>query len=340
MSVFSRWRGLRQVLKRVLRLVDVAILPVVAFSAVALKFVRRAKVQHLPLCRDTLKRLGVFPIVDHYYEPLFNDRHLRRSLQDDRTIVGLDLDLGGQIAFLRQLDYADEIRALPRSRNGALRFFMDNGSFHTGDAEIYYSIIRRYRPARIIEVGSGASTLAAVEAVKKNREEDPRYDCRITCIEPFEQPWLERLDVRVVREPVERIDPAFVTELEANDILFVDSSHIIRPQGDVCFEILELIGRVREGVFVHFHDIFTPKDYPRRWIVDDVLFWNEQYLLEAFLAFNRDFRVVCASHYLSHVAREALSAVCPRMAEDPDRHPGSFWIRRVTTREADRLPQA
>jgi len=329
MSVFSRWRRLRQVLKQVLRIVDVAILPVVAFSAVALKFVRRVKVQHLPICRDTLKRLGVFPIVDHYYEPLFNHKHLERSLLDDRTIVGLDLNLDGQITFLRELDYADEIRAMPCSRDGSLRFFMHNGSFHTGDAEIYYSIIRRYRPARIVEVGSGASTLAAVEAVEKNREEDPRYRCQITCVEPFEQPWLERLGVRVVRERVERIDPAFVTELEANDILFVDSSHIIRPQGDVCFEILELIGRVREGVFVHFHDIFTPKDYPRRWIVDDVLFWNEQYLLEAFLAFNSDFRVVCAAHYLSYVARGELSTVCPRMAEDSDRHPGSFWIRRV-----------
>ncbi len=330
MSVFSRWSGVRQGLKTTLRVLDVPFLPFLVLAAFMLKFVRMAKVQHMPVCRNMLKRIGVFPIIDHYYEPLFNDRCLRKSLQEDRIIEGLDLDIEGQLAFLKQLDYADEISALPVNRTDSFRFFTNNGSFHTGDAEIYYSLIRRFRPARILEIGCGASTLAAMEAVKKNREEDPEYTCEITCVEPYEQPWLEHLGVRVIREPVERLDKSIVTELEANDVFFVDSSHIIRPQGDVCFEILELVGLARPGVFVHFHDIFTPKDYPRRWIVDDVLFWNEQYLLEAFLAFNQDFRIVCAAHHLSFVAREALDAVCPRLAEDPNRHPGSFWIQRVT----------
>lgn len=126
----------------------------------------------------------------------------------------------------------------------------------------------------------------AIEALKKNRDEDPSYNCEHVCIEPYEMPWLETVDVSVVRKKVEEVELEFFSQLQKNDILFIDSSHVIRPQGDVVFEYLELLPSLNIGVVVHIHDIFSPKNYLAEWLQDDVRFWNEQYLLEAFLSHN------------------------------------------------------
>jgi hypothetical protein len=133
----------------------------------------------------------------------------------------------------------------------------------------------------------------------------------------------------MVRERVERAAPALFEGLGQGDILFIDSSHVIRPQGDVVFEYLELLPKLASGVLVHVHDIYTPRDVPDDWIHERVRFWNEQYLLEAFLSFNREFRVVAALNHLKHDHFEALAACCPILGEEPHREPGSFWIARV-----------
>lgn len=115
------------------------------------------------------------------------------------------------------------------------------------------------------------------------------------CIEPFEQPWLESMQgITVLRDRVEELDWDWSTELSAGDLLFVDSSHIIRPQGDVLIEYLQIFPKLSSGVYVHVHDIFTPKDYLESWIIDDVRFWNEQYLLEALLSNTSRYEVVAA----------------------------------------------
>jgi hypothetical protein len=86
---------------------------------------------------------------------------------------------------------------------------------------------------------------------------------------------------------------------------------------------------LKPGVFIHIHDIFSPRDYPEIWIVDQVRLWNEQYLLEAFLSFNSDFEVVGALNYLKHTYPLELAESCPIFSINPDDcEPGSFWIRR------------
>ncbi len=116
--------------------------------------------------------------------------------------------------------------------------------------------------------------------------------------------------------------------LAAGDILFIDSSHVIRPRGDVVFEYLEILPALDVGVIVHIHDIFLPRDYPAEWIVDEVRFWNEQYLLEAFLTLNSDWKVIGALNFLRHHHYQELKAKCPFLTDD--REPGSFYIERVS----------
>ena len=118
--------------------------------------------------------------------------------------------------------------------------------------------------------------------------------------------------------------------LEENDILFIDSTHVVRPGGDVLYEFLEILPTLRPGVLIHVHDIFTPRDYPDHWLIDKMLLWNEQYLLEAFLSFNDSFEVIAALYFLAHDHTEALCEAFPVFAKmHPRPEPGSFWMRVV-----------
>ncbi|MDR2358391.1 MAG: class I SAM-dependent methyltransferase, partial [Prevotellaceae bacterium] len=116
----------------------------------------------------------------------------------------------------------------------------------------------------------------------------------------------------------------FFRQLEANDILFIDSSHVIRPQGDVLFEYLELLPTLTRGVIVHIHDIFSPRDYLAHWVISEVRLWNEQYLLEAFLSFNSTWKILGALNFLHHNHYDLLKEKCPKLT--PDTEPGSFYI--------------
>ena len=296
-----------------------------------LKAVRRIGVHRLPVSRQALLNVGVFPIRNHYYEPQFDYRYKRQLFTDDRDLPGIDWNLRNQLSLLKTFNYADELADLPIEKPDDLGFYLGNDSFLSGDAEYWYQLIRTFKPARIFEVGSGNSTLMAIRAIQKNRSDDSGYHCKHVCIEPYEQPWLEETGVSVRRELIEEVDISFFSELRENDVLFIDSSHIIRPQGDVLFEYLELLPRLNKGVIVHVHDIFSPKNYPANWLEDKVLFWNEQYLLESFLSHNRDWKILGALNFLHHKHYEALKTIAPFLT--PEREPGSFYMQKITAPE-------
>jgi predicted O-methyltransferase YrrM len=300
-------------------------IPFTWLSSIWLKFVMKAGPGKI---NDKIfMRTGILPVPDHYYQPLINPRkHLTRSLRDDRELPGIDMNTAGQLALLSKFDFTDELVKFPVEKKGEIAFYYKNGSYESGDAEYLYNIIRYFKPKALIEIGSGYSTLMARNAIDKNKV-DPAYTCRHICIEPYEQPWLEKTGITLIREKVENIDKNLFKELEENDILFIDSSHIIRPQGDVLFEYLELLPLLKPGVIIHVHDIFTPKDYPDEWIYGHKL-WNEQYLLEAFLTLNTEFTIIGALNYLSHNHRNELAGKCPIFALEPGREPGSFWMIR------------
>ena len=146
------------------------------------------------------------------------------------------------------------------------------------------------------------------------------------CVEPYEQPWLEEFPkIKLIRDKVENLDLNTFQDLEAGDLLFIDSSHMIRPQGDVLHEFLSIIPSLKKGVFVHIHDIFTPHDYKDEWVKSDVLFWNEQYLLEALLTDNSALKVIASLNMLKHRYYDELKSVCPYLTES--REPGSFYVK-------------
>jgi hypothetical protein len=310
-------------------LIDFALVPIAAAASLALRVIRQTGFGRMPLTLRVFRKVGIYPLLDHYYEPLFNPAHLRKPLSDDRELLGIDWNVGEQLDLLKKFHFNDELIRFPVDRQADHEFFYRNGFFESGDAEYLYNMIRLFKPARIFEIGSGRSTLLAASALQANRGEDPGYRCEHVCIEPYEVGWLEQLGVNVVRKPVELIDTSLFSQLEANDILFIDSSHMIRPQGDVLFEYFEILPILKSGVLIHIHDIFTPKDYLDEWI-QSVCFWNEQYLLEAFLSYNSEFKIIGALNFLKHHYPDELTAACPVLREQLEfREPGSFWLRRA-----------
>ena len=223
----------------------------------------------------------------HYYEPLPDFRSITaEQLTRRREYPGIDFKWDDQLTLLNELTaYHDDL--------STLEFNFDNGFFNGFDAAVYYSLVRHLKPQNIIEIGGGYSTQLAAKALRVNGIG------RLTCIEPNP----ERLNgagqsVELIQKRVEEIDIAFFSRLNANDILFIDSSHTVKFGSDVCYEFLEILPRLAPGVWVHVHDIFFPHDYPAEWLLDRRMALNEQYLLEAFLSFNKQFQITLANYWL------------------------------------------
>jgi hypothetical protein len=177
------------------------------------------------------------------------------------------------------------------------------------------------KPRRIIEIGGGYSTRIAGKALAANQSG------RLTCIEPFpERLNGSSLGIELITKRVEEIDVSFFSSLKANDILFIDSSHTVKFGSDVCYEFLEILPSLKRGVWVHVHDIFFPHDYPAEWLLKRRLALNEQYLLEAFLAFNRGFEVALANYWL---ALDHVPAVRRLFASAGPSGSSSFWFYRT-----------
>ncbi len=313
---------MKQLLFKLSPLFDLAILPAVCLFAPFMLAFRRFNSKRLPVSSKLFQFFGVWPIRRHYLEPLFHDGDLRRPLGENRDIP-LDLNEPSQLALAKAANFSNEILARDWLEVSAIGFNIRNTVFGSGDAEALYNLVRYFKPKTMIEVGSGHSTKVAQQALAKNAEEG--HNSRHVCIEPFEQPWLEKLGPQIVRKKVEDTGDYIITSLSENDILFIDSSHVIRPQGDVLFEYLELIPRLKKGVIVHVHDIFTPRDYLREWIIEEKLFWNEQYLLECLLMNTERYEVLFSLNYLKHKYYDILQGFCPYL--ESEREPGSLYFR-------------
>jgi hypothetical protein len=253
--------------------------------------------------------------------------------------LGVDLNEQKQLELLSLFSssFKKEYSSLPiRKPPRPKEYYVLNPYFRSFDAEVLYCMIRHFKPQRIIEIGSGYSTLLATQATRKNREEDGEYTCEITSVDPFPPHFLEHgfASLRLLATDVENVPLSEFEILKRNDILFVDSSHVVRTGGDVCCICLNVLPRLSDGVLVQIHDIFLPEEYPRYWVMKANRFWSEQYILQAFLAFNRTYEVLWASNYmrLRHHEKVVHSfpayETCEKLSE-LQRYPCSFWIRRV-----------
>lgn len=245
-----------------------------------------------------------------------------------RALTGVDLGLDRAAALLTDVlrPYIAEF-APPRTGERGRGFYLNNGRYESVDAESLYAILRHFKPGRVIELGSGASSHVIAEARIANEREGTSLTHTIFDPFPFTASRLGPVEAEVRRERAEDLDPAVFGALQDGDVLFVDTTHTVKTGGDVPRLILDVFPKLRPGVLVHVHDIFLPFDYPREWVVEQRRAWAEQYLLHAFLAFNDAYEVLFPAHALARLAPEVISAVVP--SYNAGVAPGAFWLRRV-----------
>jgi SAM-dependent methyltransferase len=283
---------------------------------------------------DTFDRHGFHLLRKHFYLPLPDDNDKLDGFSS--KMVGIDTNDTMAIDLFEHVlaPYFDEFRLRfpiggPLSPPG---FYLINGGYMAVDAHIFYGLIRHFQPRRIVEIGSGNSTMLAAAACELNREQHG-HETSLTSIDPH--PW----DIfgkpypglsTLIPERVQDMPLEFFEALEENDILFIDSSHVFRMGNDVHFEYMEILPRLRSGVMVHIHDVSLPKPYPKVYH-DQYLYWNEQYLLQAFLAFNSRYEVLWPGNYMETTYPERVAAAFPELQlmrqYYPFSEPTAFWMR-------------
>ena len=269
----------------------------------------------------------------HFYSPIVAADELRtqqaRVWPANPKILGIDFNDAHHEQVLREYFpafYPDF--AYPRHGDGSpLTFYQENDHFSWLDCRALFVLLRAWRPRRFVEVGSGFSTLLVADV---NR----RFlggSMNIACIEPYPWPVLHEAALGL-----DRLFPSKVQDvcfepfdaLEAGDVLFIDSSHVAKTGSDVnhlCFEVLP---RLRAGVRIHFHDIFLPEDYPKRWALDENRSWNEQYVVRALLMYSTRFRVLFGSAY-AFAAHADLLRDALRNPDGAYYGGGSLWIEKT-----------
>lgn len=285
---------------------------------------------------ETWERHGWHLTANHFYSVIPDTRELPDALwQRESELPGIDMRDDAQLAFLEDAAarFGEELAALPRKQaDAAGGYFVDNGAFESVDAEVLYAMIRGSKPKRVLEIGSGWSTLLSLRALAANRADGA--DGRLTAIEPYPHAFVrdavaadEHADM--LDQQVQGLPLQLFSSLEAGDILFIDSSHVLRIGSDVQYEFLEVLPRLQAGVLVHVHDIFLPGEYPRDWVFGpEHRFWNEQYLLQAYLIGNARTEVAWGSSWMHRRHPEALEKAIPSYDRET-RFPGSFWFRTV-----------
>jgi predicted O-methyltransferase YrrM len=290
---------------------------------------RRARSAVVRLFRRPVHRAGFDFELRSFYSPIPDTSALDDRIWSARSeLPGIEFDLDRQLRFIESelAQAVGEFTAPRRATGSRIEYYLDNGLFGAGDAELLYAMIRRHSSRRVLELGAGFSTLVSAAAVRANREDG--HDTQLISCDPYaSREAAARVDglaeLRAIAAEV--LEESEFEALAAGDILFIDSSHAVRLGGDVVHLLCEVVPRLAEGVLVHVHDIYLPYAYPREWYEQFGWYWAEQYMLQALLAGNRQLEVLVAAYALWRERREGLAVAIPSVRTGEP--PLSFWLR-------------
>jgi Methyltransferase domain len=265
----------------------------------------------------------------HYYSPIPSARDLERVYGSQPrlgAVPEISLREGAQLDLLDHLGaFANDFAA--EEDGVGSRYDGHNAFFNGGDAHVLYSMIRHFRPARIVEVGSGHSSALMLDV----NDHWFNNDIGLTFIEPFPERLFSLLrsgdkrNTAILTTEVQNVDLKTFGSLGRNDFLFIDSSHVSKTGSDVNFLMFDVLPVLQPGVLVHFHDIYWPFEYPSEWAKEGRA-WNEIYMLRAFLAYNPHFEIVLFNNWLATTQVEVARARMPGWSAYGT---GSLWLRRV-----------
>jgi hypothetical protein len=298
---------------------------------------RKSEIVERFVSSDEYNREGIklYSPVGSFYSPIVNPLEAAKflaatcSLGTPESLPGIDIDRTAMITMWRDL-LPFMLDAPFHKTNGAsgLRYRFDNPGYSWGDGSVLHAMIRRYRPARIIEIGSGWSSGCTVDTVERCLD----GKCELTFIDPYPKLLHEVLGsdqpkatIRIVEARVQDVPVSDFDQLRERDILFIDSTHVLRTGSDVCYELFEILPRLASGVVVHIHDMFWPFEYPYDWVVRENRSWNEIYAIRALLSENQRWRILFFNDYLAKLEHEMVAQTYPDFLRNAG---GALWIEK------------
>lgn len=239
---------------------------------------------------------------------------------------GINLNYSKQLLVLEEFRafYPDLIFEKLKKEN--LRYYYDNPNYSYSDAIFYYGVLRKFKPKKVIEIGSGFSSCLLLDV------NEFYFDNSIKCV--FVEPYpnllnslIKATDNIVLHDvKIQEVDLSIFDDLNENDVLFVDSSHVLKAGSDLNFILFQILPRLKKGVVIHFHDVFYPFKYPKYWILNHNRGWNEIYAIRLFLSHNTDYEIVAFNTYLEQKNENWFKENMPLCLENLG---GSIWIRKV-----------
>jgi methyltransferase family protein len=268
----------------------------------------------------------------HFYSPVVDPeeagRHLARlqSRPVPDRLPGVPLSREELVAEWRALAPLMAEAPFRAERHAHYKYGYTNPAYSWGDASVLHAILRKYRPRRLIEIGSGWSSACSVDTVGHSLD----GNCDVTLIEPYPALVQELLGsdisrVKIIESGVQDVPVELFENLRENDVLFIDSTHVVRTGSDVCFELFEILPRLAPGVLVHFHDMFWPFEYPHDWAVEENRSWNEIYAVRAFLTNNADWQIFMFNDYMAKLEHDLIASTYPAFLNNTG---GALWLRR------------
>lgn len=280
--------------------------------------------------RSELAALWVPP--GHFYSPIPSKAEIREREHlifpgYPDAIPGIDLNSEGQLKMFEEFKQYYSEQPWFDQKKEPLRYYFHNPSYSYSDAICLYCMIRHLRPRRIIEIGSGYSSTVMLDT------NELFFSNSIACtfIDPHPELLFSLLKdsdyghAEIISQKVQDVASSKFAELGARDILFVDSTHVSKIGSDINHIFFTLLPLLKSEVFIHFHDIFYPFEYPKEWVYEGCA-WNEAYVLRAFLQYNSSFRIVFLNTFLEHFYRERFAEHMPLCLKNPG---GSIWLERL-----------
>ncbi len=267
----------------------------------------------------------------HFYSPIpciedLKGREIQLFHDVPESIPGINLNEKEQLdLFDRFISFYKE-QPFQEDKKDGLRYFFENPSYSYSDAIFLHCMIRYSQPKKFIEVGSGYSSCVTLDT--NEIFFDNSIDC--TFIDPYPQ-LLKSLvkpedfhRINIISQNLQEIDVEMFQSLDEGDILFIDSTHVSKIDSDVNYIFFKLLPSLKSGVYIHFHDIFYPFEYPQDWVYEGRA-WNEDYLLRAFLQYNASFEICFFNTFLEHFHERKFMTEMPLCLKNKG---GSIWLRK------------
>lgn len=278
----------------------------------------------------------------HYYSPVADVDDLRERQAEiwaPRELPGIDLNEDDQKEFMTYLLNNESDFDIPWKKEPSKRYYGESPSYPYVDGVVLHAMMAKYKPANVIEVGSGSSSGCMIDA-----NERYRLNTKFTLIEPTPQYCLDKVlgngdyekhGITLIKQRVQKVPPAAFKILQRNDILFIDSSHVSKPGSEVNYLLTEVLPVLNKGVIIHFHDIYYPFEYTKEYLLQLKLVWSEIYSVHNFLLFNSSFKILFFSDYMklklaedasftSRFPQAGSSLFCNHAVR-----PKSLWIQRL-----------